>query len=161
MPLFDQQRLEDPAKWRAHYEFGGALLLGFTMEAPGLLSLVLSVNRSGTHPALAGLGEVARRVLPREAFVATARISCLGVRGMGWIGRPKSLSDLKEGIGTYGRVEQFRMTKLPITESALWPDAPPPFVAGAKPLDLWHGMLSSHDFALQWFCDSAMLREGA
>ncbi|MCE9580915.1 MAG: hypothetical protein K8T20_00205 [Planctomycetes bacterium] len=161
MPLFDQQRIDDPAKWRSHYAFGGALLLGFTMEAPGQLSIVMTANKSGMHPALAGLGEMAKNVLPRDAFHATVRISCSGVRGLGWIGRTKALSDLKAAIGAFGRVEAFEVKKLAIAEKDLWPDVPAPFVAAAAPLDLWHGILSGTDFALQWFCELASLREGA
>ncbi|KAF0245210.1 MAG: hypothetical protein FD180_1757 [Planctomycetota bacterium] len=161
MPLFEQQKIDDPAKWRAHYAFGGALLLGFAMEAPGRLSIVMTATKSGAHPALVGLGDVAKSVLPKEAFVATVRVSCSGVRGLDWIGRPGSLSDLKESTGAYGRVETFEVAKLAIPEKDLWPGVPQPFVAADKPLDLWHGRLASRDFAIQWFCEAASLREGA
>lgn len=161
MPLFDQQRIDDPAKWRSHYAFGGALLLGFTMEAPGQMSIVMTANKSGAHPGLAGLGEVAKLVLPKEAFVATVRISCSGVRGLSWVGRPAALAELKEGSGSYGRIETFDVARQLMPENALCPAAPKPFVAGDKPLDLWHGTLSSQDFAIRWYCDAASLREGA
>ncbi len=161
MPLFDQQRIDDPAKWRAHYAFGGALLLGFTMEAPGQMSIVMTANKSGAHPGLVGLGEVAKMVLPKEAFVATVRISCSGVRGLSWAGRPAALSELKEGSGAYGRIEVFEVAKQVVPENELWPAAPKPFAAGEKPLDLWRGTLASRDFAIQWSCDAAILREGA
>ena len=161
MPLFDQQKIDDPAKWRAHYAFGGALLLGYAMEAPGQLSIVMTATKSGAHPALAGLSEFARQVLPKDAFVATVRVSCSGVRGLTWIGRTKPLAESKETTGAFGRVEKFEVAKLAIPEKEIWPGVPAPFIAAEKPLDLWHGILAGHEFALQWFCDAAILREGA
>jgi hypothetical protein len=161
LPLFDQQKIDDPAKWRAHYAFGGALLLGYAMEAPGQLSVVLTATKSGTHPALAGLSDIARQVLPKDAFVATVRVSCTGVRGLTWTGRPKLLSDSKETTGSFGRVETFEVVKATLPEKDLWPGVPAPFVAAGQPLDLWRGTLAGREFALQWFCESSSLREGA
>ncbi len=131
------------------------------MEVPGQLSIVMTATKSGVHPALAGLGDVARMVLPKDAFQATVRVSCPGVRGLEWIGRPKFLSESKETTGAFGRVESFEVVKQAIPESQLWPGVSPPFVATETPLDLWRGLLTGHDFALRWYCDSASLREGA
>jgi hypothetical protein len=161
LPLFDQQKIDDPAKWREHYAFGGALLLGYAMEAPGQLSIVMTATKSGAHPALVLLPEVARQVLPKDAFLATVRVSCLGVRGLTWVGRTKVLSASRETSGAYGRVDRFDVAKLSIPEKDLWPGGPSPLAADDKPLDLWRGIIAGHDFALQWHCESASLREGA
>ncbi len=161
MPLFDQQRIDDPAKWRSHYAFGGATLLGFTMEAPGQLSIVMTANKSGAHPALVSLGDVAKLVLPKEAFVATVRISCAGVRGLTWAGRPRELSGMKEQSGAFGKIEAFEVVKRVMSEKDACPDAPKPFAPGSTPTELWHGLIASKDFAIRWSCDSASLREGA
>lgn len=160
MGLFDQQRIEDPQKWRAHYEFGGALLISLAWELPGQLSATLSAAKSGAHPGLAGLPPVARKALPADALLTTVRISCTGVRGFGWIGRPDALRELHDAAGTYGRVERFELTRMPISERTLWPDAPGPFQYDEAPRELWHILLASHDYGIQWFAETASLREG-
>lgn len=161
MGLFDIQKVEDPVKWRAHYEFGGALLLGLTWELPGSLGIVMTASKSPGHPGLAGLSETARRAIPADALLTTVRISCTGVRGFGWIARPRALADLKDAIGAFGRVDKFEMNRLTMAEKSLWPDAPPPYEFEEEARDLWHGLMAGHDYAVQWFCDLASLREGA
>ena len=161
MGLFDQQRIEDPQKWRAHYEFSGALLLGVTFEMPGKLNLVLSAAKSVSHPGLAPLSSVARKAIPPDALLTTVRITCDGVRGLGWIGRPAALKELHEAIGAFGRIDRLDVTRLSIGERTLWPDAPPPFEYQDAPRDLWHVLLASQDYGLQWFSETAGLREGS
>lgn len=161
MPLFDQQRIDDPAKWRSHYAFGGAVLLGFGLEAPGQLSLVMTARKSGAHPALAALPEAARAVLPAGAFHVTLRVSCTGVRGLSWVGRPAAMGALKEAGGSLGAVESFEVTRATAAERDLWPAPPAPFSPAAAPLELWRGVLAGREFAMQWFCEAASLREGA
>ncbi|MCC6740740.1 MAG: hypothetical protein IT452_16985 [Planctomycetia bacterium] len=161
MPLFDQQRIDDPAKWRSHYAFGGAVLLGFGLEAPGQLSVALRARKSGAHPGLASLPEAARALLPAGAFLVNLRVSCAGVRGLSWLGRPAAMSAQKEAGGILGAVETFEVTRATAAERDLWSAAPAPFSPDAAPVQLWRGVLAGRDFAMQWFCEAASLREGA
>lgn len=159
MGLFLEQRLESPEKWKSHYSFGGALLVGLQWEGPAVLTLTLSATKSGSHPGLAGLSEVVRTALPPESLLSTVKITCGNVRAIRWVGRPAPLAELKEEIGAFGRLDLFVIEKQKIVEADIWPDVPGPFEGEKEGVELWHGALSSHDFALQWMCETAFLRE--
>lgn len=141
MPIFNQQRLEDPEKWKSHYSFGGALLLGLSFETPGQLALALSATKGTNHPALAGLNDIARSALPRDAFLSTVRISCSGVRELDWTGNPAVLSAARERGGNFGAIRSLEVAK----------------ADGGG----WTGVLTGDEFELEWTCDAASLREGA
>jgi hypothetical protein len=160
MGLFDQQRIEDPKKWRSHYSFEGALLLGLSWEAPGTLQLVMSVTKGPDHPSMSGLTDAAKSALPKDARLATVRATFSGVRGFRWLGHHAALAQLKEMVGTLGRLDVLEVERKPVWETDWWKTPSPPFEHQGEARERWHATIASNDFAAEWFCDATSLREG-